>query len=301
MGILEGKVAIITGAAHGLGRSHALLMAQEGANIVINDIGANVDGEGKTTGPADDVVNEIKAAGGKAIASYESVIDFQGAKRIIDCAIDTFGKLDILVNNAGFLREKMTFNMTEEEWDSVVDVHLKGTFNCSRWACAYFRDQGKAGKLKGARIINTVSHAGLSGAAGQPNYSAAKAGIAALTMVWAREMAKYNFTCNAIVPIGRTRMTNRSENLQVMFAKPAEGEFDKYAPENVSPIVAYLASDAAKDITGRLFSMRGGILEVFIPWSSGGLIDIGRRWTVKDIAQRIHELGNLSMPSGPAI
>jgi NAD(P)-dependent dehydrogenase (short-subunit alcohol dehydrogenase family) len=301
MGILEGKVAIVTGAAHGLGKTHALLLAQEGAKVVVNDLGADVDGGGKASGPADDVIKEIEAAGGAAVANYESVIDFQGAKRIIDCAIDNFGKLDILVNNAGFLRERMTFNMSEEDWDSVVDVHLKGTFNCGRWACSYFREQAKAGKLEGGRIINTVSHAGLSGAPGQPNYSAAKGGIAILTMVWAREMAKYNFTSNALVPIGRTRMTNRSENLQQMFAKAPEGEFDKYDPANVSPIVAYLASDQAKDITGRLFSMRGGILEVFIPWQSGGVIDIGRRWTVEEIAKRIHELGDLSAPQGPAI
>jgi len=301
MGILEGKVAIVTGAAHGLGKTHALLLAQEGAKVVVNDLGADVDGGGKASGPADDVIKEIEAAGGAAVANYESVVDFQGAKKIIDCAIDNFGKLDILINNAGFLRDKMTFNMSEEEWDSVVNVHLKGTFNCGRWISAYFREQSKAGRLQSGRIINTVSHAGLFGAAGQPNYAAAKAGIAALTMAWARGMAKYGITCNAIAPMARTRLTDTSENLQTMFAQAQEGQFDTFAPENISPIVAYLASDQAQDITGRVFSIRGGILEVFQPWQVAGSIDIGKRWTIKEIGERIHDLGDISMPQGPAM
>ena len=293
-GILEGKVAIITGAGRGLGRSHALLMAQEGAKIVVNDIGTGWDGTGKATGPADDVVKEIKAMGREAVANYESVTDFEGAKRIIDCAINNFGKMDILVNNAGFLRDRMTFNMSEGDWDSVVAVHLKGTFNCGRWACVYFREQAKAGKLQSGRIINTVSHAGLLGNPGQANYGAAKAGIAALTMIWAREMEKYNVTCNAIAPMARTRMTEMSG----YFAeKPGEGQFDEFAPENISPLAAFLASDLSKGITGRVLSIRGGILESILPWQLGKSVDIHRRWTVKEIAERIPELGDLSMPS----
>ena len=298
MGALDGKVAIITGAGRGLGRGHALLMAEEGAKIVVNDLGGEWDGTGKATGPADDVVKEIKDAGGQAVANFESVMDFQGAKRIIDCAIDNFGKLDILVNNAGFLRDKMTFNMTEEEWDGVVAVHLKGAFNCGRWACAYFREQSKAGKLKSGRIINTMSHAGLLGNAGQGNYAAAKLGIGALTMVWAREMEKYNVTCNAIVPMARTRMTVQTPSLSAMFGeKPPEGQFDEMAPENVSPLVAYLASDQAQNITGRWLSIRGGKLESWLPPQLAKSIDIDRRWTVKEIGERVGELGDLSMPS----
>ncbi len=297
MGALDGKVAVITGAGRGLGRSHALLMAEEGAKIVVNDLGGEWDGTGQASGPANDVVKEIKDAGGQAAANFESVTDFQGAKKIIDCAIDNFGKLDILVNNAGFLRDKMTFNMTEEEWDAVIAVHLKGTFNCGRWACAYFREQGKAGKLQSGRIINTMSHAGLLGNVGQGNYAAAKLGIGALTMVWAREMEKYNVTCNAVVPMARTRMTVQTPSLSVMFGERPEGQFDDMAPENVSPLVAYLASDHAQNITGRWLSIRAGKLESWLSPQLSKAIDIGRRWTVKEITERVGELGDLSMPS----
>jgi NAD(P)-dependent dehydrogenase (short-subunit alcohol dehydrogenase family) len=296
MGMLDGKVAAITGAGRGLGRGHALLMAQEGAKIVVNDIGSEWDGTGKATGPADDVVKEIKAAGGDAVSSFDSVSDFQSAKKIIDCAVDSFGKLDIIVNNAGFLRDKMTFNMTEDEWDAVIAVHLKGTFNCGRWACAYWREQSKAGKPVAGRIINTMSHAGLLGNAGQPNYASAKLGIGALTMVWAREMEKYHVTSNAIVPMARTRMTTQTAALGGMFAEAKEGQFDEMAPENVSPLVAFLGSDKAANISGRWLSIRGGKLESWLPPQLAKSIDIGRKWTPQEIAQRIGELGDLSIP-----
>lgn len=296
MGMLDGKVAVVTGSGRGLGRSHALLMAQEGAKIVVNDIGSEWDGTGKATGPADDVVKEIKQAGGEAVANFESVMDFQAAKKIIDCAIDSFGKLDVLVNNAGFLRDKMTFNMSEDEWNAVIAVHLTGTFNCGRWACSYWREQSKAGKLQSGRIINTMSHAGLLGNAGQPNYASAKLGIGALTMVWAREMEKYKVTSNAIVPMARTRMTTQTTSLAGMFAEVAEGQFDEMAPENVSPLVAYLASDHAQNITGRWLSIRGGKLESWLPPQLAKSIDIGRKWTPQEIAERVGELGYLGMP-----
>ncbi len=296
MGMLDGKVAVITGAGRGLGRSHALLMAQEGAKIVVNDIGSEWDGTGKATGPADDVVKEIKAAGGEAASSFESVMDFDGAKKIIDCAVDNFGKLDILVNNAGFLRDKMTFNMTKDEWDAVIQVHLTGSFNCGRWACSYWREQSKAGNPISGRLINTMSHAGLLGNAGQPNYASAKLGIGALTMVWAREMAKYNVTANAIVPMARTRMTTQTTALGGMFAEAKEGEFDEMAPDNVSPLVAYLGTDHAQNITGRWLSIRGGKLELWLPPRLAKSIDIERKWTVKEISERINELGSLGMP-----
>lgn len=296
MGMLDGKVAVITGAGRGLGRAHALLMAQEGAKIVVNDVGSEWDGSGKATGPADDVVKEIKDAGGDAASSFESVTSFDGAKKIIDCAVDTFGKLDIMVNNAGFLRDKMTFNMSKEEWDAVIEVHLTGTFNCGRWACSYWREQSKAGKIIEGRLINTMSHAGLLGNAGQPNYASAKLGIGALTMVWAREMAKYRVTSNAIVPMARTRMTTQTTAVAGMFAEAAEGAFDEMAPDNVSPLVAYLATDHAANITGRWLSIRGGKLESWLPPQLDKVIDIGKRWTPKEISEKIGELGDLGMP-----
>jgi NAD(P)-dependent dehydrogenase (short-subunit alcohol dehydrogenase family) len=271
-------------------------MAEEGAKIVVNDIGSEWDGSGKATGPADDVVKEIKAAGSDAVSSFESVTDFEGSKKIIDAAISSFGKLDILVNNAGFLRDKMTFNMSKEEWDAIIEVHLTGTFNCGRWACAYWREQSKAGNVINGRIINTMSHAGLLGNAGQPNYASAKLGIGALTMVWAREMMKYNVTSNAIVPMARTRMTTQTAAVSGMFAEAKEGEFDEMAPENVSPLVAYLGTDHAAGITGRWLSIRGGKLESWLPPQLDKTIDINRKWTVKEISERIGELGNLGMP-----
>lgn len=301
MGVLDGKVAIVTGAGRGLGRAHALALAAEGAKVVVNDLGGEADGVGESHSPADQVVKEIKDAGGEAVVNYNSVTDFQAAKEIIDTAINTFGKLDILVNNAGFLRDRMVFKMGEEEWDSVIAVHLKGTFNCGRWACLYFYEQSKAGNPINGRLINTVSHAGLGGNASQGNYGAAKGGIASLTMVWGREMAKYNVTSNAVAPMARSRMTLGAPlTLQMMGEKPPEdGSFDTFAPENLSPLVAYLASDAAQDITGRVFTVFGGKVQVFIPWTPGNFIDIGRRWTVKELGQRIRELGDLSMPPFP--
>src|SRR4030043_9150 len=263
-GMLEGKVAAITGAGRGLGRSHALAMAAEGAKIVVNDLGGEWDGTGKAKGPADDVVKKIKAMGGDAAANFESVTSWEGAQKIIESAVKHFGKLDILVNNAGFLRDKMAFNMTKEEWDAIIEVHLTGAFYCGRHACAYFREQGKAGAPIKGRIINTMSHAGLLGNAGQSNYASAKLGIGALTMVWGREMEKYGMTANAIVPMARTRLTTQTAGLGGMFEKK-EGAFDDMAPENVSPLVVFLTSDAAQNKNGRWLSTRGGKLESRLP------------------------------------
>lgn len=295
-GMLEGKVAAVTGSGRGLGRSHALAMAAEGAKIVINDLGGEWDGTGQAKGPADDVVKEIKAMGGDAVPNFDSVTDWNGAKKIIDTAISKFGRLDILVNNAGFLRDKMTFNMTKEEWDAIIEVHLTGTFYCSRHACAYWREQHKAGNPIKGRIINTMSHAGLLGNIGQPNYASAKLGIGALTMVLGREMEKYGVTANAIVPMARTRMTTQTAGLGGMFEKK-EGGFDDMAPENVSPLVVFLASDAAQNINGRWLSIRGGKLESWLSPQLAKTIDIGRKWKPQEIAQRIKELGDLSLPS----
>lgn len=301
MGMLDGKVAIVTGAGRGLGRAYALYLAQAGAKVVVNDLGGEADGSGKSAGPADDVVKDIKAAGGEAVASNDSVVEWDSSKRIIDTAINTFGRLDILVNNAGFLKDRMTFKMTEEEFDSVIAVHLKGTFNCGRWACIYFYEQAKAGNQINGRIINTVSHAGLGGNAGQPNYGSAKGGIASLTMVWGREMAKYGVTSNAVAPMARSRMTlGSSMTAQIMGEKPPEdGSFDVYAPENLAPLIVYLGSDQAADITGRIFTVSGGRVQVFIPWTPGPSIDIGKQWTAEELHARIRELGDLGMPPFP--
>ena len=300
MGMLDGKVAIVTGAGRGLGRAHALALAAEGAKVVVNDLGGETDGSGKSHSPADDVVKEIKAAGGDAATNYDSVTGFEAAKGIIDTAVNKFGRLDIMVNNAGFLRDRMSFKMSEEEFDVVVDVHLKGTFNCGRWALLYFYEQSKAGNPINGRIINTVSHAGLGGNAGQTNYAAAKGGIAAMTMVWGREMAKYNVTSNAVAPMARSRMTLGSPmTAQMMGDKPPEEGLDPWAPENLSPLIAYLSSDEAQDITGRIFTMMGGKIQVFVPWTPGNSVDLGKRWTPQELHQRIRELGDLSMPAFP--
>ncbi|MCS6925275.1 MAG: SDR family NAD(P)-dependent oxidoreductase, partial [Candidatus Binatia bacterium] len=205
--LLDGKVAIVTGAGRGIGREEALLLAKHGAKVVVNDLGGHFDGTGADTRPAQLVVDEIKAAGGEAVANYESVADFKAAKRIIECALDTFGKLNILVNNAGILRDRMIFNMTEEEWDAVINVHLKGTFNCTRHACEYWREQHKLGNVLNGRIINTSSDAGLLGNAGQSNYGPAKAAVATMAIIVDAEMQKYGVTANAIAPMARTRLT----------------------------------------------------------------------------------------------
>ena len=303
MGMLDGKVAIVTGAGRGLGRAHALFLAKAGAKVVVNDLGGAADGSGASATPAQEVVNEIKKAGGDAVVSPDSVADWDSSKKIIDLAISKFGRLDIMVNNAGFLRDRMTFKMSEEEFDNVVKVHLKGTFCCGRWSSIYFYEQSKAGNtsIKG-RIINTVSHAGLGGNAGQANYAAAKGGIAALTMVWGRELAKYGVTSNAVAPMARSRMTlGSSTTAGIMGEKPpADGSFDIWAPENLSPLIVYLASDQAADITGRIFTVTGGKVQVFVPWTPGKSIDIGeKRWTEQELHKRIRELGDLTMPPFP--
>ncbi len=208
MSLLEGKVAIITGSGRGIGREHALMMAKHGAKVVVNDLGAHFDGTGAPSAtPAQEVVSEIKKMGGEAIANGDSVSDFKAAKRIVECAVDTFGKLNIVINNAGILRDRMIFNMDEADWDAVIAVHLKGTFNMSRHACEYWREEHKKGNVLNGRIINTSSDAGLLGNVGQVNYGAAKAGVALMAIVIGQEMKKYGVTANAIAPLARTRLT----------------------------------------------------------------------------------------------
>ncbi len=281
MGILAGKVAIVTGAGRGIGRSEALLLAQEGAKVVVNDLGVELSGEGTNQRVADSVVQEIRKAGGDAVANYDNVSDFQAAKRIIDTAIGTFGKLDIVVNNAGIIRDRMIFKMSEEEFDAVIAVHLKGTFNCGRWACVYFREQ-----RNGGRIINTTSAAGLVGNIGQTNYAAAKAGIAVMTLVWSMEMEKYGVTCNAIAPSARTRMTESTFGEM----EADEGGFDFASPDNIAPLVAYLASDDAQGISGKVFGVQGGDIEIYQVWQAHKSISKDGRWSVGELRERIHEL-----------
>jgi NAD(P)-dependent dehydrogenase (short-subunit alcohol dehydrogenase family) len=261
-GLNEGRVVIVTGAGNGIGRAHALLFAAEGAKVVVNDLGGSRDGTGGSAGPAQAVVDEIKAAGGEAVANTSDISDFTGANDLVQQAIDTFGGLDVVVNNAGILRDKMLVNMSEAEWDAVIKVHLKGTFGPCRAAAAYWRDQSKSGHQPDARIINTSSPSGLFGNVGQTNYAAAKAGIAAFTIVASQELSRYGVTANAIAPTALTRMT---EDLGAAdWLKSANA-----TPEAISPLVVWLGSPQASGITGRVFSVAGGTITVNEGWVNG--------------------------------
>ncbi len=275
MGAVDGKVAAVTGAGAGLGRAHALLLAEEGAKVVVNDIG---DG-------AQSVVDEITKAGGEAVAHVGSASDWDASAALIRTAVDAFGDLDVLVNNAGFTRDKMSFNMDEAEFDAVVDVHLKGHFCPSRHAGVYWREQSKAGSTKPRRIVNTTSEAGLFGSTGQANYSSAKAGIVALTWVFARELERYGVSANAIAPRARTAMTASMS----MFDAPEEG-FDRFDPGNISPTVVWLASDAAADVSGQVFIVIGGDVHLVRGFDVVGSVRTEGRWTPGDLAARADDL-----------
>ena len=256
MGLLDGKVAVVTGAGRGIGREEALVLAGEGARVVVNDVGAGLHGEGSSdVHPAEEVVELIKKDGGEAAVNGDDISTWAGGKNVVDQAIDTFGSLDILVNNAGILRDKMLFNMDESDWDDVIRVHLKGHFAATHHAGVYWRNRSKAGEDVSGRIINTSSEAGLFGNAGQANYAAAKAGIASLTWVEARELGRYGVTANAIAPRARTRMTETLFGGDGMAAK--DGEFDVWDPKNIANVVAFLAAPASADITGQIFVVFG--------------------------------------------
>lgn len=287
MGICEGRVAIVTGAGRGLGREHALELARQGARVVVNDLGTSGAGEGVSSGPAEGVAAEIRSLGAEAVTNGDDVADFEGAQRMVRQAIDEFGHLDVLVNNAGFLRDRMLVNTSEDEWDAVIRVHLKGHFAPLRHAAAYWRDEAKAGRRREARVINTSSGAGLQGSIGQATYSAAKAGIAGLTVVAAAELGRYGVTVNALAPAARTRMTEAA--FAETMAAPGEG-FDAMHPGNVSPLVAWLASVDSKDVTGRVIEAEGGRLCVEDGWRHGPTVDIGRRWEAADVGPAIREL-----------
>ena len=263
-GICEGRVAIVTGAGRGIGREHALSLARQGAKVLVNDLGAEVDGSGGSTGPAGEVVDEIRGMGGEAAANGDDVSDWEGAQRMVNQAIETFGGLDILVNNAGILRDRMLVNMTEEEWDAVIKVHLKGTFAPTRWAAAYWRERSKAGEENAAAVINTTSPSGIFGNPGQANYGAAKAGIASFTIITSKELDRYGVTCNAVAPVALTRMT---ENLG-MGQLPEEAK-ERLSPRWISPIVTWLASTEGREVTGRVFEVSGRSISVAEPWQHG--------------------------------
>jgi len=264
-GMCEGRVCIVTGAGRGIGREHALMLASEGAKVVVNDLGGAVDGSGDDRTPAEQVVAEIKGMGGEAIANADNVASWEGSQRMVNQAIETFGRLDVVVNNAGILRDRMLTNMTEEEWDAVIAVHLKGTFGPSRWAAAYWRDLAKAGEKVDGRIINTTSVSGIYGNPGQTNYGAAKAGIAAFTIVAARELKRYGVTVNAIAPGALTRMT---EGLAGM-AQQTEEERERMNPRWIAPICTWLASPLSSDVTGRVFEASGAVFGIAEGWHRG--------------------------------
>ncbi|HET9501595.1 MAG TPA: SDR family oxidoreductase [Marmoricola sp.] len=277
-GLLEGRVAVVTGAGRGIGRAHALELARQGAKVVVNDYGVSLAGEGTGESPADDVVAEIEQRGGQAVANGADVADFEQAAAMVQQAVDAFGGLDILVNNAGFVRDRMLVNTSEEEWDAVIRVHLKGHFAPLRHAAAYWRTEAKEGRQRLARVVNTSSGAGLQGSVGQTTYSAAKAGIAGMTLVAAAELGRYGVGVNAIAPVARTRMT--------------EGAFDTSAmalPEDNSPIVAWLAS-ADCDVTGRVLEIDGGRICLEQGWTHGPTQDLGRRWAAVEVGDAVRKL-----------
>ena len=293
-GICEGRVAIVTGAGRGIGRAHALELAREGAKVVVNDLGAELDGSGGSTGPAGEVVDEIRAMGGEAVANGADVGDWEATEGLVKAAIDNFGRLDIVVNNAGFLRDRMFVSMGEDEWDSVIRVHLKGHFCTARHASAYWRDQSKKGEEVDARIINTSSGAGLQGSLAQSTYSAAKAGIAALTLVQAAELGRYGITSNAIAPSARTRMTE--EVFKDMMAKPDSG-FDAMDPANISPLIAWLGSGESREVTGQVFEIAGGKLSIADGWRAGPEIDKGARFEASEIGSAVKDLLGQAVPA----
>ncbi len=294
-GICDGRVVVVTGAGRGIGRSHALEYARQGARVVVNDIGAGIDGAGASSGPADEVVEEIRAQGGEAVANRDDASDWEGGRRLVAHAVESFGRLDTLVNNAGILRDRMLVNMTEDDWDAVIRVHLRGTFSPTHWAAVYWRDRTKAGERTDGRVVNTSSATGLYGNAGQINYGAAKAGIAAFTVIAALELGRYGVVVNAIAPMALTRM-----NIDLPFGREVTerfaGGYSPLAPENISPLVVWLGSDFAAEVTGRVFNVHGGYISVAEGWRSGPSVDNAGLW---DPAALTEVIPGLVAEAGP--
>ena len=285
MGVLDGKVAIVTGAGRGIGRGEAMLLAAQGAKVVVNDLGSGSEGGGDDAGPAQAVVDEIVAGGGVAVANTDDVATWPGAEHLVQQAIDTYGRLDVLVNNAGILRDAMSFNLEEAAWDSVITVHLKGHFAPCHFAARHWRERTKAGEEVSGRIVNTASESGLFGNAGQANYAAAKAGIASLTVVLARELKRYGVTANVIAPRARTRLTATVGGADDFMA-PKAGEFDAWDPDNIAPVVGFLASDAAADVSGQVFVVWGSKVYLMQPWQLAATLDHGDSpWTVEELVE----------------
>jgi NAD(P)-dependent dehydrogenase (short-subunit alcohol dehydrogenase family) len=296
MGICDGRVVIITGAGRGLGRAHALAFAAAGAKVVVNDLGASLTGEGTDLSPAQEVVAEITAAGGEAIVNGDDVSDWDGAGSMVAEAIDTFGGLDTIVTNAGIVRDRMLVNMSVDEWDAVMRVHLRGLFCPVRHAIGYWREEHKAGRPREARIVTTSSGAGLFGSVSQGNYSSAKAGIAAFTIVAAAELGRYGVLANTIAPSARSRMTEGA--FSEMMAPVEPGQFDAMDPANVSPLVVWLGSGEC-DVTGRAFEVAGGEISVADGWQHGAPFDKGARWEPEEIGAIVADLLAAAPPPGP--
>jgi len=290
MGLLDGRVAIITGAGRGIGREHALLFAAEGAKVVVNDLGGNLDGSSSEGTPAEQVVAEIKAMGGEAVANHDDITDWEGGQRLINTAVETFGDLHVLVNNAGILRDRVLVNLSEDDWDAVIKVHLKGHFVPTRHAATYWREQAKQGKQVKACIINTSSTSGLIGNVGQSNYGAAKSGIASFTVIIAEELGRYGVRANAIAPAARTRMTESTPGLSDVVKAPTDAEaFDAWDPANISPLVAALAVEDCP-ATGEVFFVQGGTVRRFQNWTMKETLEKNERWTVADLSAELPKL-----------
>jgi NAD(P)-dependent dehydrogenase (short-subunit alcohol dehydrogenase family) len=293
MGIVDNRTVIITGAARGLGRAYALGFAAEGANVIVNDIGTSIHGEGRDTSAADAVVAEIIADGGKAIANYEDITDWDAAKRIVEAAVAAFGDLHVVVNNAGIVRDRMFVSATPEEWDATMHVHLRGHFCLARHAVDYWRACGKEGHAVDARIINTSSGAGLQGSIAQAAYSTAKGGIAALTLVQAAELGRYGITANALAPSARTRMTEQAFAEKMAITDDA---FDAMDPANIAPTVVWLGSAASAHVTGCVFELEGGKIMLEDGWREGPFTDSGKRWDPADVGSAVDQLLASRMP-----
>ncbi|MBB4853405.1 NAD(P)-dependent dehydrogenase (short-subunit alcohol dehydrogenase family) [Mycobacteroides chelonae] len=288
MGLLEGRVAIVTGAGRGIGREHALLFAKEGAAVVVNDLGGGNDGTGADVAPAQQVVQDIVNSGGRAIANADSVSSWTGAKSLVEQAISEFGRLDMVVNNAGILRDGFIASLEESQWDSVIEVHLKGHFNVIRHAADYWKSESKAGRQPAASIVNTASASGTFAVnAGQANYGAAKAGIAAMTLVAAEELGRYGVRANAIAPVARTRLTLATPGMGAIFAAEVpEGEFDLFDPSNIAPVVAYLSS-AGCPLTGKVLAVQGGAIQLLQGWTISDTVEQTGPWDVARLPEQI--------------